>query len=186
MSSAKLNVCLAWVCLSSWDNSIGTVDLVYANKTDALAFTAGTGPAPARFAKVIINHYATDEPYLMEYVVGPLPITEKATYHEASFYTTKGEAKIRSYAADDDLLYDWAMGKVESMKDVIEELTNQTWDSLDYWGIDPLWMEGSRVVTWWGSWAVPSNVFDGETLLPQGVYFKVSRDQKFSLRWCFS
>ena len=77
------------------------------------------------------------------------------------------------YAADDDLLYTWALDKISEVADVVLFLTNQTYDSLDWWGIDPLWHEGDRTVQWWGAFSIPTNVFDGETLLPQGVYIKM-------------
>lgn len=119
---------------------------------------------------MIINHYATDEPYLAEYIVGPLPTSKNTTYELYNFGSTKSVAKQRSYGADDDLLYDWVLEQVADVGDVIETLTNQTYDSFDWWGIDPLWHEDGRVINWYGAWSIPTNVFDGETLLPQGFY----------------
>lgn len=52
---------------------ISVIDLAQPNKTAALNYIAGTGPAPPRFAKVNIMFGATTEPYLEDFIVGPLP-----------------------------------------------------------------------------------------------------------------
>ena len=46
-------------------------------------------------------------------------------------------------------------------------------DDLDIWGIDPVWHPTPNVTIQWVTfWRIPSSIFDGETLLPQGLYFE--------------
>ena len=46
-------------------------------------------------------------------------------------------------------------------------------DDLDVWGIDPLWHENGRVVAWWTFWRFDDTGFDGETLMPNGLFMKI-------------
>lgn len=44
-------------------------------------------------------------------------------------------------------------------------------DTLDVWGIDPLWQDDDRIIRWDAFWNMPEDDFDAETLLPLGLYF---------------
>ena len=63
----------------SWDNHILLVELLQPNKTDALKYFDGNASAPTRYARALIVFGATEEPYLREYQVGPLPINNGTT-----------------------------------------------------------------------------------------------------------
>jgi primary-amine oxidase len=58
------------------DNVLYHVEAARPRKADALAYLDG-GPAPARFARVTVNHGGAAEPYIMDYLVGPLPVGEE-------------------------------------------------------------------------------------------------------------
>lgn len=36
-----------------------------------------------------------------------------------------------------------------------------------------MWYENGRTISWRGFWSIPENIFDGETLLPAGLYIKL-------------
>ncbi|KAJ7320783.1 putative copper amine oxidase [Mycena albidolilacea] len=179
----------------AWDNAIEVVDLVQPNKTDALDYLDNDGPVPARYAVARIAFGATEEPYLQDFIVGPLPITNASTYESLDWATTSGSAKIRNYNADDDLLAQWNFNVTATVADIVLDLLNGTAtgsddDDFDIWGIDPLWMEEidgeQRVVLWETYWRYPSDedaVFDGETLLPQGLFFKTDITGRDSSKW---
>lgn len=105
----------------SWDNSIMVVDLYTPNKTDALSYFAG-GDAPDRWAVASISFGATEEPYVQEWVVGPLPLDEGAMYYPDTFGTHGKEAKIRIYDMDDSsaFVYDKAMEMQDVLHDLLE------------------------------------------------------------------
>ncbi|KAJ7032822.1 copper amine oxidase [Mycena alexandri] len=178
-----------------WDNAIEVVDLVQPNKTDALAYLDNGGPIPARYAMARIAFGATEKPYLQEFMVGPLPISKTSTYESLDWPTTSGSSKIRNYNADDDLLTQWNLDVTASVADIVLDLLNGTAtgsddDDFDIWGIDPLWMEeidgAQRVIVWNTYWRFPSEedaVFDGETLLPQGLFFKSDITGRDSSKW---
>ncbi len=53
-------------------------------------------------------------------------------------------------------------------------------DDLDIWGVDPL---PSTSIQWVTFWRIPTSVFDGETLMPQGLYFEVNTTGRDPSQW---
>lgn len=124
---------------------------------------------------------ATDEPYFQEIMVGPVPLDNATTTWAPLTYplTKKNEGKVRNLGADDDdaLYTDWLWPVSATVADITLDLWNGTAlgldnDTMDIWGIDPLWQDDGRVVRWDTFWNYPSDAFDAETLLPLGLYFK--------------
>ncbi|CAK5278719.1 unnamed protein product [Mycena citricolor] len=186
-----------------WDNAIEVLDLVAPNKTDALDYLDHSGPLPARYAVAKIMFGATEEPYLQDFIVGPLPISNTSTYESLDWSTTKGTSKIRNYDADSSLKSEWLYNVSTPLADILLDLFNATLDELDIWGIDPLWKEKlpitytdkhgkekvkneERIVAWNTFWRYPTGenaVFDGETLLPQGLFFKADVTGRDPSQW---
>ncbi|KAJ7199635.1 putative copper amine oxidase [Mycena pura] len=176
-----------------WDNAIEVIDLVQPNKTDALNYLDNNGPVPARYAVARIAFGATDEPYLQDLIVGPLPISAASTYASLDWQTTSGSAKIRNFNAGSRssfTFFHW-----QTVADIVLDLLNGTAtgsddDDFDIFGIDPLWMEEidgeQRVILWQTYWRFPSGknaIFDGETLLPQGLFFKSDITGRDPTKW---
>ncbi|PSR81301.1 copper amine oxidase [Coniella lustricola] len=169
---------------TAWDNSVLLVEAIQPNKTDALAYVDNNGTAPTRWAKVVLDMRATDSPYYQDLMVGPLPISNAtATWQPLTYPLTKkdnDQGKVRNLDADSsDALYsDWLYPISASVADITLDLWNGTAlglanDTLDIWGIDPLWQEDGRVVRWDTFWNLPTEaLFDAETLLPLGLFFK--------------
>lgn len=86
--------------LCSWDNTIALVELLQPNKTAALPYLNGEGPAPDRYARVAIQFQATKEPYIQDFMVGPLPISSQTTLQPLNYIYNKGVGKQRIYHAD--------------------------------------------------------------------------------------
>jgi primary-amine oxidase len=105
----------------SWDNSIMVVDLAAPNKTDALSYFAG-GDEPSRWATASISFGATEEPYVQQWVVGPLPLDDGAMFYPDTFGTHTDDAKIRIYDMDDSsaFVYDKAMEMDDILHDLLE------------------------------------------------------------------
>ncbi|KAF7315690.1 Amine oxidase [Mycena indigotica] len=180
---------------TAWDNAIEVIDLVQPNKTDALAFLDHNEPAPPRYALARIAFGATQHPYLQDFIVGPLPITNASTYASLDWQTTSGSSKIRNFNPDDDLVTEWNLKVTKTVADIVLDLLNGTVtgsddDDFDIFGIDPLWQEEidgkQRTILWNTYWRFPSGdaaIFDGETLLPQGLFFKSDITGRDSSKW---
>ncbi|ODO11062.1 hypothetical protein I350_01664 [Cryptococcus amylolentus CBS 6273] len=184
-----------------WDNTITVVDLLPPNKTDALSYMDGDGAKPDRYAYASILFGATEEPYAQDFVVGPLPVSSATTYYPYTYGSHSEDAKIRVYDLDDktDFLSDIAM----SMSDIVSDILNATIDTaddlaetFDIWGIDPVWHQpdengNDRVIFWAGFWRYPESIqmenstinFDGETLLPQGLYIQCDITGRDQSKW---
>ncbi|BGP31066.1 hypothetical protein JCM10296v2_002830 [Rhodotorula toruloides] len=169
----------------SWDNQITVIDLAVPNKTETLNYLSGKGPKPPRMAYATIMFNSVEEPYVEDYLVGPLPVSANTTYHPYSFRTTKGTSKVRNYDADSDATYEFTVEAAKTCDDIVEDLLGAPTESWDIWGIDPLWHEDGRVISWVGFWGVPESVFDGETLLPQGLYMKFDFTGRDPNGWAF-
>ncbi|GAA5855142.1 hypothetical protein JCM9279_001967 [Rhodotorula babjevae] len=167
----------------SWDNIITTLDLVPPNKTDTVAYLAGNASEPDRFAYASIMFNAFEEPYLEDYLIGPLPVNENTTASAYSFHTTAGSSRIRNYDADEDLTSEAFLAEAQKVDDIVEDLLGAKSAEYDIWGIDPLWHEDGRVVSWVGFWGRPTSVFDGQTLLPQGLYMKFDITGRDPSKW---
>ncbi|KUI65756.1 Amiloride-sensitive amine oxidase [copper-containing] [Cytospora mali] len=166
---------------TAWDNSVVLIETIQPNKTDALAYIDGNSTAPQKWAKVILDMRATDEPYYQEIMVGPLPLQNSTvTWTPLSYPLTKDNGgKVRNLEADsDDALYtQWLYPIGESVVDITLDLWNGTAvgmynDTLAVWGIDPLWQDDGRIIRWDTFWNLASDDFDAETLSPLGLFFK--------------
>ncbi|KAJ7910597.1 putative copper amine oxidase [Mycena leptocephala] len=176
-----------------WDNAIEVVDLVQPNKTDALNYLDHGGPVPARFAVARIAFGATKKPYVQDFIVGRSPF-QKPPRTRASIGPPQAAAlksaiimRIEWRVLRRGLLTQWNLDVTPRS---LNYRNGSDDDDFDIWGIDPLWMEEidgeQRVVLWNTYWRYPSDedaVFDGETLLPQGLYFKSDITGRDSSKW---
>ncbi|KAJ7835553.1 hypothetical protein B0H14DRAFT_2590189 [Mycena olivaceomarginata] len=214
------------------DNAIEMMDLVQPNKTGkrhSFFYLDNGCPAPDRFAVARIAFGATEEvierytvrraidylfvgqPYVQEFLVGPLPISKKTAYASFDWLPRAGAPKFaitmlvcliilvvrvpdsQNCAKDEDLLTQWNL-------DVTATATGSDNDDFDIWGIDPLWREEidgeERIILWNTYWRYPADdnaLFDGklfrsshldrETLLPQGLFFKSDITGRDSSKW---
>lgn len=112
-----------------------------------------------------------------------------------------GTSKIRNYDADSDTAYTWYTELATEVEDIIEDLTGSNLSAFDIWGvsatadswhtrrslhliqIDPLWHEDGRIVNWLQLWRIPETIMDSETLLPQGIAFKVDITGRDPSKW---
>lgn len=175
-----------------WDNSILLVELMQPNKSDALSYIDGSGPPPARYAHVVIDHRASEDPYYGDILVGPLPVQNGTTTWQPLTwpYTKQNGGRVRNLDADsDETLYSSWLYKISaSVADITLDLWGGTAlgmdnDTLDVWGIDPLWQDDGRIVRWDTFWNIPPDDFDAETLLPLGLYFKSDVTGRDPSKW---
>lgn len=155
------------------------IEALLPNKTKALSYIDGCSRPPAKYAHVVLDVRATTEPYYQDITVGPLPVDNTTTtWAPLTYpYTKKNSGKVRNLDADDDILYsDWIYLVSASVADITLDLWNATAlgldnDTIDIWGLDPLWQENGKILRWDTFWNFPTDEFDAETLLPLGLFF---------------
>lgn len=118
-----------------WDNIITAIDLAVPNKTESLSYLDGNQTAPGRFAVASIMFNTDVHPYLEDWIVGPLPISNDSTAQPYSFRSTKGSSKIRNHDADSDKVEEFVKTITEPMDDIVEYLLGAKSESFDIWGI---------------------------------------------------
>ncbi|KAL4924490.1 copper amine oxidase [Aspergillus undulatus] len=162
-----------------WDNTIALIELNRPNKTETIPYLDGNGPAPTRYAHVRLNNRATADPYYADILVGPLPISNISTWEPLEFpYTRKTQGQVRNIEPDGETVYSGWLFKISaSIADITLDLWNGTAlgldnDTLDIWGIDPLWQDDGRIVRWDMFWNLANGQWDSGTLLPLGLYLK--------------
>jgi len=109
----------------AWDNTVGVTELLTPNKTDALAYIVGDGPVPARYARVGLFIGATEEPYMQNFMVGPLGPsgpTEQTTIQPLDFIYSKGTGKMPNYGADAGSVRELQTNVTASIADITMDL----------------------------------------------------------------
>jgi primary-amine oxidase len=101
-----------------------SVELLMPNKTDILPFLSNSYGSLERNAFVTIMFGATEEPYVQEFTVGPLPITNASTVQPYTFRNNNGGEKLRVYNPDSD---GYANLNKASMKEA-EDVTKLLWN----------------------------------------------------------
>lgn len=112
------------------------------NKSDALSYLDGNGTAPARYAHVVLDYRATEEPYYQDMIVGPLPIVNGTTTAVPLEYpyTRKTGGTVRNLDADaDEALYtDWLYVIAAEIQDI----------TLDWFGGAAVGLENDTLDIW--------------------------------------
>lgn len=169
------------------------VELLKPNKTEVIKYIDGDASAPTRYAHVVIDHRATEDPYYQDLIVGPLPVDNTSTTWEALDYpfTRKTGGRVRNLDADRDTLYSELLYPISaSIADITLDLWNGTAlgldnDTLYMWGIDPLWQDDGRITLWTQYWNSPTSGFGDSTLFPLGLYMKSDITGRDPAQWKF-
>ncbi|KAJ3784122.1 copper amine oxidase [Lentinula aff. detonsa] len=151
------------------DNVVYLVEAYYPPKADALAYLAG-GNAPDRYSRVIIHHGGSEFPTIKNYIVGPLPVSERTTmrplteiYHESEIpFNARGFVNIAE-------LHDVFKFISSELSDALEDLFGATArgndnDTLIASAGGPFSFDGDTRKTWFslrrnlpGPWLLPIN-----------------------------
>lgn len=85
------------------DNSIFLVETYQPTKASALAYLSSpsTNNPPARYARVTIHHGAEQDPFILDHLVGPLPVSYKTTARPLTeiYHRDKIPFNARGYTA---------------------------------------------------------------------------------------
>ncbi|KAF5658677.1 peroxisomal amine oxidase [Fusarium heterosporum] len=174
---------------TSWDNVIVTLDLLQPNKTDALSYLDGHAAAPARYARATLQFNSQLQPYIQEYMVGPLPLRNRTAQHsELNYIFSSGRGRTNVYNADTKAiaLFNLEVGK--EVRHITKRLLNGTAtgaddDNLLIAGNDPLIHSGGRVYQWNEFYSAHTGLFFSETILPTSLQFKVDITGRDPTKW---
>ncbi|KAI7777849.1 hypothetical protein LA080_002972 [Diaporthe eres] len=146
-----------------------SIDLLQPNKTDVLPFLAGGGVAPQRYARATLGFGNSQEPYIQEYIVGPMAKGNRTQARPLTFLSTRPPGKkLRVYDSDID------SDNLTSTIDV---------NSFTLATVSPTGVDYGKVTTWQGFTGRSTGAFDTYTLLPQGLYVRSDRTGRDPSKW---
>ena len=101
------------------------MDLLQPNKTDALAYLDDDGPPPQRYARATLQFNSKEQPYIQEYMVGPLPLVKgEAKVEELNYIFTSGRGRTNVYNADGEAIAEFNLKVGKQIKDITKDLLN--------------------------------------------------------------
>ena len=110
---------------SRWDNVIVTMDILQPDKKDSLAYLDENGPTPDRYARATLQFNSQEEPYIQEYMIGPLPLSNATGQHkELNHIFTSGRGRTRVYNADSEAIAAFNLEVGTQIKKITKDLLN--------------------------------------------------------------
>ncbi|KAF2646794.1 amine oxidase catalytic domain-containing protein [Massarina eburnea CBS 473.64] len=169
---------------SGRNNIILQIDLLQPNKSDVLPFLDSYAGAPKRYARATVQYGSFEEPYLQEYVIGPLPATNATAVMSLQFPFNNdkpGRTRLPSiFAADVESFLEQLSSDVEDITRAIWNTTILEGGSLPRLGKVTFQEDGTQRV-WVTFIGPPTSGFESISLLPLGIFFRLeitSRDWK--------
>jgi len=102
-----------------------SIDLLQPNKSDVLPFLAGAGPAPLRYAHASLLFGSRQVPYVEDFYVGPLPLSDETNARPLNFLTTrKTNSRVPIPNADVAAYGNFTTRVISDAADIVKKL----WD----------------------------------------------------------
>ena len=164
---------------NNFDNFIFTVETLRPNKSDATPYLYDGADIPERWAKVAVSQNFDNEPYMVYYMTGPLPISKDTEVLPLSYVFNNGRNYVRNPVQDFFAIMDFGLSIAQNLSDVTEELLGASVNPADHQDPNGLlcWPRGSRVerggLSLWFQMFKPGMGSGARTLLPQGIYARV-------------
>ena len=110
------------------------IDLLQPNKSDVIPFLDSAAGEPKRYARSTIQFSSFEQPYLQEYIVGPLPATNVTQVEPLRFpfnNRKSGKSRVPNVFTLD--IQEWiAQLSVET-----EDITRELWNTVYYQAYHP-------------------------------------------------
>ncbi|KAK7963812.1 membrane primary amine oxidase [Apiospora saccharicola] len=136
------------------------------------------------YARANLLFGATQEPYMEEFVVGPLPLSNATAAHPLSFFSNRQKgSKIRVHDADFATDGDLSKTFLTEAADVLKILWNVAPDGVQLVSSSPVQVENGQVTTWYGVEGKPKKMYDTGTLLPLGLYIRANITGRDTSKW---
>ena len=130
---------------SGRDNFLFIVETLRPNKTDTVPYLYSDGPRPERWAKAAVSQTFDGEPYMVHYMVGPLPITSNSSVQPLDYVFNSGSNKIKNPVQDFVAISQFGFRVAENISDITQELIGATVSRESPEEGLQCWPRGSRV-----------------------------------------
>ena len=164
------------------DNALVLLEVLQPNKTVVLQYLNGTTGPPPRWARALVAQGKNDEPFAVDYMVGPLPVTAATKVLPLSFCYNSGRNYVYNPMPNLVEMYAWAFSIGRDVSDITRALLAGEMNPLDPDSLGciarPAFLQNGSVI-YWMQFYRQATESEAIFLLPQGLYFRVeapSRD----------
>ena len=171
---------------ASTDNALVLLEVLQPNKTAVLKYLNGTSGPPPRWARALIAQGAKDEAYAVDYMVGPLPISEMTVVLPLTFCYNSGRNYVSNSVPNLFEMVAWAYSFGRDVSDISQALLDGEINLLDPDSLGLVPRQGyieNGTSTYWIQFYRQAVRSEGVTLLPQGLYFKVEAPSRNVEDW---
>ncbi|KAM7198289.1 putative copper amine oxidase [Rhypophila sp. PSN 637] len=115
------------------DNYIYFIDTLATNKSAVLPYIDGNGALPPKYARAVIFEGGKTEPVSQDYMIGPLPVSEKTTIEKLDYIYNGGNGGTVPYNSRyfdgkrTKLANDFLLPIVEEINDILVALFDGAW-----------------------------------------------------------
>lgn len=175
----------------SWTR-IDQIEVLRPNKSDVLEYYDENGSQPGRYARVSVVRYKSATAKLVDYMVGPLPLSSTTAVQPLTWSYKSGRNWIKTLIADPMLLYLWIANVGHGMEDITQDLLGAKVNLLDPFSPESL-VVGARPIaiepegmSLWLEFFRPGASSNAVSLLPQGLYVKLNMNSYDPDNWTTS
>ena len=174
---------------SSRDNFVAGIESLKPNKTDATSYLYEDAKSVDRWAKVSLSQLIDDQAYLIYYMVGPLPVSEKTEARPLDYVYNSGRNWVRNPIYDYFAIQDFAMSLAANVSDITQELLgakanlDNPNDPSGLLTFPRSYRAEAGGLSLWMQFYRPGYGSGARTLLPQGIYAKIDASSIDSDSW---
>jgi primary-amine oxidase len=110
---------------TSWNNHIAFIEVLVPNKTDALHYLDSNEVVPPRYARLIVNHGATQQAAIMEYSIGPLPTSQKTKIEPLIWPYNSGRNYVKNPLPHYEEIINWFADLGHEVSDIVKDLLGE-------------------------------------------------------------
>ncbi|OAP58372.1 hypothetical protein AYL99_07462 [Fonsecaea erecta] len=175
--------------VSNNNSPLNLIELLRPNKSDVVDYLDHHGPVPERWARLSTVETKGDDAFIVEYMVGPLPPSNKTQLLPLTYCHNSGRNYVQSPVSGVFALLEWALAIGEDASDITLDLLGAKTNRDDpddpeglVMGSRPALIDSGRMVHWLEFFG-PGMKSDGRSLLPQGLYVKLDVPSANPVTW---
>ncbi|KAK5171018.1 uncharacterized protein LTR77_004162 [Saxophila tyrrhenica] len=174
---------------SNRENFIVVLETLRPNKTDAVPYLRDDAAIPERWAMARVAQVMEDEPYMVHYMVGPLPVGSDTQVLPLDYVFNSGRNYVANPVQDFFAIMEFGLSLAENVSDITQDLLGAVVNRND--PSDPkgllCWPRPSRIerggLSMWFEFFRPGTASGARTILPQGIYVKVDASSHNTDDW---
>ncbi|RFU26755.1 hypothetical protein B7463_g9580, partial [Scytalidium lignicola] len=168
---------------TSHDNTVMFIESLQPNKTDVLQYLNGTADLPPRWAQVVVSQGATKDARIMNYMVGPLPVSPSTEIRQLNYCYNAGRSYVPSLLPGLADLEIWMITIASQYSDITRVLLGGDIDPDNMVAYPRLSHVNNGSLILWMEFFRQGKRSDATTILPQGLHIRMELTTRDSVNW---